>query len=393
MKLLLSVLSLWVAAAGADTFVGNGGGQGDVELAVTKKQISETFTAVKTRSQAEAQFCRCNPAFENRSVCEPLAVLTEAERGFCAQVMMKQAPEILKLLDGSGVIIRWTYAPIEVKDRGQIRAVDAVTDPERREITLNLKRFLAMAPFERVFLLTHELAHLTTYDGKPMKDEGSIGPFAGEEGGRRLLNAVGSAAAVMQGAYPEEIRKYKAMRHRSQSWKPFWVELSGGGATYTERPTQTFASKTYGRGNLGARFNLGDWGLVANFRTENNAFTALETIHVDEKVNIFGVGMSYRLFPFGDPLTFWGQSHFQVQATLDFVSAKIKLTENLTPPLEDSKTTTGYSVQVAYYLPIFWGLWGHMGMGLESHPYKYTKLNVTYDKPLTTTFLGVSYAF
>src|SRR5262249_15704929 len=157
-----SLLIMWMGAANANTFVGNGGGQGDVELAVTKKQIAETFEVVKNRGD-DTQFCRCNKAFENRSVCEPLAVLTDDERAYCYKVMASLATDMLNMVGPSSeksFIVTWTHEPIEINERGKIRAVDAVTNREKREITINLKRFLKLAPFERVFLLTHELAHL-----------------------------------------------------------------------------------------------------------------------------------------------------------------------------------------------------------------------------------------
>jgi hypothetical protein len=392
MKTWILALLIGPLSGHAGTFVGNGGGQGDVELAVTKKQIAETFAVVQ--KQGAGEYCRCNEAFKNRSTCEPLAVLNDDERRMCSKVMAALAPDILKMVgETSPVIVRWTNEEINVLDRGQRRPVDAVTNREKQEITINLRRFLKMAWYERVFLLTHELAHLSQYNGKPLMDEGPVGSFTGEEGGRRLLNAVGSAASIMQGSHPQEIKKYAARRHRSQSWKPIWVELHGGQAKFVKEQDQVFASDKFSRAGVNARYNFGDIGVVAGFRSESNDFTALDTIHVKETKEIFSLGVAYRFFPFGDPLSFWGQTHFQAQVSVDFVRARISLKEDLVPELTDEKNTVGGSLSASYYVPLFWGFWGYAGVAYEVHPYKYSKLNVDYKNNLTSQFIGVGYAF
>ncbi len=56
--------------------------------------------------------------------------------------MKKQAAEMIRLSTNENAIsYRWTDEQIKVADRGELRAVDAVTHREKREITLNLKRF------------------------------------------------------------------------------------------------------------------------------------------------------------------------------------------------------------------------------------------------------------
>lgn len=389
MRTLLLMVAIGAQWAQANTFVGNGGSQGDVELAVTRKQISETMTVIQNLPDT-SELCMCNSAFENRAICEPLNQLTDGERAFCSKVLAQQAAVIAGLI--GPVPIRWTDAPITVMERGQALAVDAVTDNQKREITVNVGRFLTMNPFERVFLLTHEYAHLTHFEGKPLVDEGPIGAFEGEQGGRRLLNALGAAAAILQAEYPGDIRKYGGSLQRSQSWKPVWLELDFGKARFREKPG-TFAAEDFDRSAFLARYNFGDFGVVGGLRTERSDFTALDTVTVEEEKQIYSVGAAYRFFLFKDPLTFWGQSHLQIQALVDFVQSKIKLTEPATPELSDKKSTVGGSLAVRYYLPVLWGFWGYLGVAYESHPYKYSKLNVDYKRNMTSSYIGVAYGF
>lgn len=377
----------------ASTFVGNGGGAGDVELATTRRQIEETFTVVKKRGEdPEIEFCRCTGMYDSRSVCNPLKVLSEPQKKFCSQALVKQAPEILKLVQNPhAVSIRWTDQTILVNDRGYTRAVDAVTDRKKREITIHLKNFRKLQQFERVYLLTHEYLHLTEYAGKPMEDEGTVGPFVGDQGGRQLLDAMGSAAAVMQSQYPFDIKRYRARLMRSQSWKPFWFELNGGTARFQEQPKGTWASEDYSRWQGTFKYALGNFVLLASIRNEKNNKKALDTVEVEENKQISSAGLGYRIFPWSDPETFWGQSHFQLSGMVDFVQAKLRLVDQIT--IEDKTSTTGGSAALHFYVPVFWGFWGFVGHSYEYHPYKYDNVNLKYKDGLFSHYLGVAYAF
>ena len=112
MKWLILSLTLTLLEARASTFVGNGGGAGDVELSVTRQQVEETFIAIRKHADDEDQeYCRCNKYFEGRSVCQPLNALTDNQRKFCSKNLVGQAPAILKLLaDDSPLKIGWTIS-------------------------------------------------------------------------------------------------------------------------------------------------------------------------------------------------------------------------------------------------------------------------------------------
>ena len=376
----------------ASTFVGNGGGAGDIELSVTKKQIEQTFKAIELRAEdTELTLCKCNRMYDNRSVCAPVRPLDQEQRKFCTQALVKQTPQMLNLVKDDSVSIRWTNDEIRVPDRGQTRAVDAVTNREKREITLNLKRFLSMKPFERVFLVSHEYMHLTTLDGKPMVDEGAIGPFDGDQGGRRLLNAMGASVAMLQGEYPQEIKKFRGRLLRSQSWKPWWIETNFGEARMAQKAQGTFASQEYNRWQLAARYALGNWVLITSLTMEGEDRKALQSIQVKENKSILGFGAGYRIFPFGDPETYFGQSHFLAQVTADWVSTELVLSEVI--EVKEKRNFWGTTASLNYYLPFLWGFWFNMGLAYEWHPHKYKRINVRYDKNIYSHYFGVSYAF
>lgn len=398
MKRWLFLMLLMPLATQANTFVGNGGGAGDVELSVTRKQIEEAFKAVQKHSGDVDgdDFCRCSYPYSNRSVCDYVKSLVEKEKKYCSEVMKKQAPEMIRMASkDNAVSYRWTNEAISVADRGEVRAVDAVTNREKREITINLNRFLELKPFERVFLLTHELMHLTTIDGKPVGDESAVGPFEGDQGGRRLLNAIGSSAAMLQGEYPSEIRKYNARLSRSKSWKPFWVDLNFGQAAWLTKSKNTFASASFNRSQITGRYALGNFVLVAAYGLESNEKKVLGAINVKEDVSIASLGLGYRIFPFGDPETFWGQSHFLIQVTADWVTGKVNLSQTIQDNYKIS--TFGGTASLHYYLPLFWGFWGYAGASLEMHPYDYRtpdqNINLKYDGNVFSQYLGVAYAF
>jgi hypothetical protein len=228
-----------------------------------------------------------------------------------------------------------------------------------------------------------------------MEDEGAVGPFDGDEGGRRLLNAMGSSAAMMQAEYPREIRKYKAKLMRSQSWKPFWIDFNAGQANVQKESKNTFASDDFTRTQLTARYALGNFVLVAAYGREHSDKKVLGAIEVNEDVDIASAGLGYRIFPFGDPETFWGQSHFLIQLTADYVRANVKLSQTIEANYK--KDLWGGTASLHYYVPIFWGFWGYAGTSYEVHPYDYRtstqNINLKYEGNILSHYLGVAYAF
>jgi hypothetical protein len=401
-QILLGLALGFASLAHANSFVGNGGSEGDVELAVSKMQIREAMQVIQKKDPTEAEFCACNRMYQGRAVCEPLRALNETQQKFCSQTLYKEAEQVAKVVkDEDSVRVVWTNSPIDVVEGSKHRAADAVANRERREITVNLPRFLAMQPAERVFLLTHEYLHFTQIDGKPVTDEGAVGPFSGEDGSRTLVNAMASATAVLQGAYPRELKSYSGKLSRSQAWKSRWFSGDIGSAgTAGGNYSDNFAFNNYVRGQLAARYQFtNEWGIVGAWRNESQKKTlTYNSMDIDtkEEANIFGLGVAYRIFFNSDPLTFWGQSHLVVQGMVESVKTSYNYGDRYNS-FSDSASIWGGSLAADYYLPLWWGFWGYVGVAYEYHPYKYTdptaQLNLNYDKNILSGYMGVSYAF
>jgi len=393
---LIALLVLGTAA-NANSFVGNGGGQGDVELLVTLKQMQESYQVFAKKAEQNIPLCQCNSTYNGRSICEPLKALSETQAGFCNASLYKVTPQLQELLRHRETIhFNWTNESIEVNEKGQYRLVDAVTNRDKREITINQPRFLAMSPAERVFLLSHELMHLTQLDGKPLEDRGAVGPFAGEDGARDLVNSMAAAAGVAQGAFPKEVKSYGAKLHRSQAWKPVWFTLEAGSATPQTSYNDNFYFTNYQRYQATARYQFGNnWGAFLEYRREIGD-TSISSVNIHEDVDVFGLGLAYRIFPFSDPLTFMGQSHVLTHAAVEMVRGTYKESELDT--FSDDRTGVGASLGASYYFPIFVGFWAYVDVTYEYRPLKYTintnpSDTINFDKNLISGNIGVSYAF
>lgn len=392
------ILFLYTTIVSAGTFVGNGGSEGDVELAVTMMQIREAFDVVAKMEGETDSLCVCNRVYDRSPLCEPLRSLTQPQVGFCRTALIGQAAAVRRLVSQrDNIPVRWTHARIEVIERGQTRAADAVTNRKTGEITLNLTAFRRMGPAERVFLLTHEILHLTELEGRPMEDVGEVGPYSGEDGGRNLINAMAASVSVLHGEFPKEIRSYKAKRHRSQAWKPFWIGFDAGTSAFAERET-SYRFKRYDRVGILGRYQWTHWGVVVGVRQNSQDKKVLGSVKVEEQVDILSLGVSYRLFFAEDPLTFWGQSYVLLQAAVEQVSARLKVHEEVagvgeTIGEEDNARVAGGALSAYYYAPLFWGIWGQVAVSYELHPYKFNKFGVEHDQGLVSMTGGLSYGF
>ena len=105
-----------------------------------------------------------------------------------------------------------------------------------------------------------------------------------------------------------------------------------------------------------------------------------------------GIGLSYKIFPFVDPLSFWGQSHFVLNATIEALTARYQIRDNFVL-LEDTTTAKGVRLECNYYFPIRYNIWAYLGMAFLEQTYKFSNIGVDYDKNYSTTAIGVSYGF
>ncbi|HEY8270738.1 MAG TPA: putative metallopeptidase [Pseudobdellovibrionaceae bacterium] len=381
----------------ASTFVGNGGNAGDIELQMTLGQIQKSLDYLDRDKDAEAQnLCVCSKSFEGRPLCDVLNHLNSEQVSFCSKFIIQKAPEIARILTQKRELsFSWTHQEIEVQEEGKLRGVDAVTNAKNRSITLNQKRFLEMDENEKIFLVGHELFHLTAFEGKTLEDEGEIGPFKGVDGGRHFINAL-AATVVLQANEYGVFRAYEEAERRSKSYKKNWITLGMGSVSTANNPNTAFDIEKASGGQVGYRYQwTQEIGLLAHFSALKGTKKILSTIEAAENRNIFGLGASYRWFPFSNPLTASGQSHFIFGGTIDLLDGTYKF-HDLNPGTTSKTSSVGYALTCNYFIPFNSGVWAYGGMGYSNLHYSFNldnQMDLNYENNGTTFALGVSYGF
>jgi len=398
MRFFILTFVLFITQLGmASTFVGNGGNAGDIELQMTLGQLRETFHFTN-RDKAEEghKLCVCTESFEGRPLCDFLKQLNQEQVRFCAQHIEQKASDLATLIANKDLVsFSWTHQPIEVQEGGQLRAADAVTDPRTMLMTLNQKRFLEMDEDERVFLVGHELFHLTSFEGKTLSDEGDIGPFKGADGGRKLINAM-AASMVMEAHKYYVFKSYRAAEARSKGYKENWVNVGFGSITLPNDKSTSLDMGTVSGGQMGYRHQwTNEWGGLLQLESLKGEKRILATTKANETRNIFSVGGAYRWFPFSNPLTFWGQSHFVFTGAVDLLSAQYSIQD---PAVSTTATasTVGHTLGINYFIPFSSGMWAYGGVAYSSHKYTFTIDNDTlldYKNNGTAFSIGASYGF
>lgn len=379
-------------AATASTFVGNGGNAGDVEWNVTLKQIQSAVSSIADDPIKDELLCSCNKTYSNASVCDALNSLSREQRVFCGQTLKLQVKQLRPLVrDNNTVHVSWTTETIDVLENGNRRAVDAVTDRTQGRVTLNADRFRSMNPSERVFLISHELMHLTILNNQPLTDEGSQGPFKSSEGSRQLVNAM-AAAMTIEAEEVGAFDRYRSTLNRPQGWKTNWIDLSLYGANAA--PTSVYGVQNYSGASLRYTHYFSAAGLNAEYSSGKGTKTILSTVNSNEDLSTFRVGVSYRLFPFKNPLSYFGQSNLVFSADIDFVRGTFTLSD---PHNSETSVTNrvGASGSVRYYIPIVIGFWASIAESYIGLPDAYSNSGVQIEdqKNIFATSIGVSYAF
>jgi hypothetical protein len=394
MKILSLLLILVASAAHASTFVGNGGNAGDIEWDVTLKQIQMATSGIEKDPPADDLLCSCDDTYSNASICDALNSLSQEQRHFCGQTLKEQLPQLKPLIrDNKTVHVSWTTDRIDVLEDGHRRAVDAVTDRTLGQVTLNTDQFRGLNPTERVFLISHELMHLTTFNGKPLTDEGALGPFSSNDGSRRLVNAM-AAALTIEAEEAGAFDRYRSTLNRPQGWKMTWLDLSF--ASPSGSPQSVYGVRDFHESSFRVTHYFSALGVNAEYSHLQGTKTTLSSITSDETINTLRAGLSYRVFPFKDPLTRFGQSNFALSADVDFARGSF----NLKSAFNDESATSnkvGVSAAARYYFPIVIGFWLSIAETYESVPDPFTITTVNIDtnngNNLFATSIGASYAF
>lgn len=394
MRLLLLLIWATPCFSLASTFIGNGGNAGDIEREVTLRQVLGAFKAVEAGDIEPENLCSCSGPYKSRPVCDSLESLNEAQRGFCVQTFRSSAKKVMRLLESDRVKFSWTENSIQVREGQSLRNVDAVADPSKMKITINQERFLKMSDTDRVFLLGHEVMHLIKYKGNYLDDEGPIGPFKGPDGKRLLLNSIGSS--VVMASYKQELfKKYKTVLKKPKTWKKHRIEagLSTMSLAGSDSDSSAFASESLSGGQFVYRYQTSSpWGFLVSFRSLRESQKVLTSIEVEEELSGAGIGVSYRVFPFSDPLSFWGQSLLLIEGLAEFYQGRLKVSDPLVG-IEDETSAPGASLDCKYYIPLNINIWLYAGAGVQYLNYEYDDIGPKYESIRTHATIGASYGF
>lgn len=396
--LILAVLLMTSVNSWASSFVGNGGNIGDVELEVAIRQLTSTLNQIaKPEDNSQTKLCTCYSEFEGRASCKALKQLNDQQVNFCATFLNKKAQEMSSLLSQrSHVSFNWTQKSIEVTENGRIREADAVTDPETKKITLNQTRFLSMNPSERTFLIAHEIFHLAQLDGKYLSDQGSIGPFAGMDGGRQFINSM-STSIVVESYRLGTFEKFNKILYRSQAIKPLWINFGLQSLMIPSNSGNPYLIDNSSGAQLGIRYQFSDWGVLLDYSLTEGQKDILSTTKGKEQRQIIGMGIGYRWFPFEDPTTFAGQTHLLFTLKFEQLQATYKLSDPYVSS-EERANSEAVALGANYFIPLRRDFWLYAGMGYSNHQYEFAQLksldtNAQYKNNNVSFTLGASYAF
>jgi len=245
-------------------------------------------------------------------------------------------------------------------------------------------------------LLAHEIFHLTPLENKYIDDSSSIGPFNGPQGSRNLLNSMASGL-VMTASKTYVLEKYRPSLNRRKAYKKRWLDFDlSSTSLQTEKEGNAFAPESYGGIGFEYRHYFNNLGFNLNLDFNNSNETILDTIDIEDRIQILGAGLSYRFFLFKDPLTIWGQSFLNVNANAEYLRSELKVKDDQTS-LSSKEKSLGWSLELKYHIPLPL-CWVHFGAGVRKHDYEHEEFasennRLINDKIQTTFNIGVSHAF
>ncbi len=380
----------------ASTYVGNGGNAGDVELEITLNQIKNTVYELRTDKEVNNKFCRCIKIYSNDKMCKNIEDLSKEQIKFCNKSIASNLSNIEKLIQSKKINYSWTNDNIETHDENTLRSSDAVSDVKNMKMTLNQKRFRSLTASERVFLVSHELIHFLKINSKKPVDDKPIGPFKEKNGGRVLINAMAASVAMNVHEY-YYYKEYASDLERSQNWKNHWLNIDTGTIDSNTDSQSPYIQRSYDISNFSYNYFLTkSFGLTVDYTSLKGERDVLSSTSSIEDLDVMGLGLSYRVFTHGDPLTFWGQSFFLINLRVNTLDGDHELRDSFIGFKTTSKGTGG-TLECKYYMPIKNNIWFTLGYRVQQLNYEFEKTDLNfklkYDKVRTGANIGVSYAF
>lgn len=397
LKGFFSLILVFAVSAKASTFVGNGGNAGDVELQVTLSQVNRTLSEITASGEdSQGLLCRCQDVMKSHKMCDSLAALNQRQIYYCGDTLSQKAKDMIELLKSKeGVQFVWTSEAMAANEKERARDADAIADRAKNKIYLNREQFLSLQDYERIFLVTHELGHLVQIEKKYLRDDEQVGPFKQEDGGRQLLNSM-AAATTMKSLQNGQVSEYVSSLSRSKNYKLNWLSISlGEESGRTEQSTKftPYSIKKYSGWNGSYRYQIDQTnGVSIGLRALKGDADIFTKTKAQTQLSLFNVQYHYRLFPFNDPLSTFGQSHFILGIGYETGSAEMKLSDDHSDISEKAQLGSPIA-SVQYFLPFDSGIWFHAGVSVTAHHYEFENIGYQADKTQTYVNLGASYGF
>jgi hypothetical protein len=376
----------------ASTFVGNGGNAGDVELQVTLMQIKKTLNQIKNNQFEKNELCSCSESLEGHQICTNLKILSSEQRLFCEKKLTFESAAMLNLLNSpAGLQIVWTLDTMQVAEKAGLREAEGVAVASEGKIFLNREMFLKLKDYERIYLLTHELGHLVKIENKFLKDDEKIGPFKQNDGGRQFLNSLGSAV-TMRSLVNGGVDQFAGSLNRSKTYKDNWFSVSFGSES-ERKDESSFAIKKYTGYQIQYRYQLiQQVGLSIGHREMKGADTFFEIAKTESEISLWSAKLNYRLSPFSNPLSFWGQSHFLFGLGIEAGTAKMSVNDGYSSENDQTKLSSPL-LSAHYFIPANHGIWVQTGLVATQYKYEFNKIGFKSQDNQIFYELGVSYGF
>ncbi|MBL7542780.1 MAG: hypothetical protein JNL11_03140 [Bdellovibrionaceae bacterium] len=381
----------------ASTFIGNGGQTGDLELAVSMKQIREAIVRMREVKieTPNRRFCVCPENYRDHQLCETVEKLNEDQKIFCDRFIQTQ---MSKLENASQTTqFEWVKTSIVNQNKVGTRVVDAVARKDKKLIYIDQSRFVDITGSQRMFLITHELFHMDTFDGIKLDDEDPIGPFKNEYGIRDLLNA--AAASITLTSIDETVfQDYSRYLSQSRSTGRHWVGLYSASNSLQDDKSTNYKTEMTNGSRFAYQYqfdSLFGFGVTVNIQNQSGNKTIFGSARIDEKRSSKAVGVTYRYFLFNnmDPFTHYWNMFLQFELLTERMDATFKMHDEQSQ-LESSASSTSPVFRVNLFFPIKHGFWLNAGIDFSQHKMYYPReFDYTLVSKTPNFFLGASYGF
>lgn len=394
MKWISSLILLTSLSSTASTFIGNGGQAGDVELAVSLKQIRSATEQIDAilRDDRNKDLCACPEDYADHSLCEIINKLTDEQKKYCSKFVATQLAKFDKAIKTTQ--FEWVETSMLNQDKVGVRVVDAVAQKDKKKIYIDQIRFIELTGAKRMFLLTHELFHMDKFGDVVLDDEDRIGPFDSEYGVRQLLNA--AAAGIVLTSIDEKVyQRYSGYLHQSRTTKRHWFSIYSASTQLQDSKSANFQTEMGGGNRLAYLYqpeSMHNFGITLSSQIQSGEKTIFGTARTRDWRSSFSAGISYRHFLFNsmDPLSHFWTTFVQAELLMNRLDTKFSLTDAYTT-LESSASSTSPQVRVSIFIPLKYEFWLSAGADFSQHKVYYPEFKYTLEQNSPTFFLGVTY--